>query len=323
MQRNALLKTHALIGSTRHGLACRSALGGFACTAHSHADADAAPLATWARHPATSSSFSTTAAVATATPPPPFPVPVGPTILLMSGGVESAVLVHYYEHHAHADPVYPLFVDYAQAAADRERAAAREATAAAGGALLEVDARSVGEQLRALHAPARPHVPVPHRNLCLLSLAASFAPTVGATTVSLALCADDLAPPPGGGHSSNHPGGGGDKDGGGGPADAAVRRWPQPYSTASPAFLDAARAMLATLSPPLGLVTPLSQLSKAAIVSMGARLPALNLAGTWSCAKGGAAHCGQCVQCKARREAFRVAGVPEAERTYEKAASSS
>jgi 7-cyano-7-deazaguanine synthase len=182
----------------------------------------------------------------------------------------------------------------------------------------------VGDQLRALHAPARPHVPVPHRNLLLLSLAASFAPTVGATTVSLALCKDDLAPPPGGGHHGNHPGGGGSggSEGGGGGegggGNAAPTDQPQPYSTASPAFLDAARAMLATLSPPLGLATPLSQLSKAAIVSLGARLPALSLEATWSCAKGGASHCGVCVQCKARREAFRVAGVLEPDGTYEK-----
>jgi len=236
---------------------------------------------------------------------------MGPTVLLVSGGVESAVLAHYYEHHNHADPIYPLFIDYAQVAAEQERRAARAATAAAGGALMEVDVRALGEQL---HAPARPHVPVPHRNLLLLSVAASFAPTVGASTITLALCKDDLAPPPGGGHHSNHPGRGG--SGGDGSADADAT--PQPYSTASPAFLDAARALLATLSPPLGLATPLSQLSKSAVVSLGARLPVLSLEATWSCAKGGAAHCGVCVQCKARREAFRVGGVVEPEGTYEK-----
>ena len=272
-------------------------------------------------------------------PPQHLPPPGGPTILLMSGGVESAVLVHHYAHWSHADTVYPLFVDYAQAAAPRERLAGRAAAAAAGGlTLLEVDATALGEQLRALHAPARPHVPLPHRNLFLLAVAASYAPTIGATTIALALCKDDLEPLPGGGHRSDHPGGGGKADaptgkavsgGGADPTDAATTApttvgpsitTTVAYSTASKAFLDAARAMLATLSPPLALAAPLQCMSKAAVVGMGSRLPALSLSSTWSCAKAPASgrHCGVCVQCKARRAAFVAAGVEEEEGAYDK-----
>lgn len=249
------------------------------------------------------------------------PPPGGPTILLMSGGVESAVLLHHYAHWSHADQCYPLFVDYAQAAAPRERLAGRAVAATAGGlTLLQVDARALGEQLRALHAPARPHVPLPHRNLFLLSIAASYAPTIGATTIALALCQDDLNPLPGGGHRGNHPGGGGKADAVVSPPCPPGSTTAVAYSTASKAFLESARAMLATLSPPLALAAPLQCMSKQAVVAMGARLPALSLSSTWSCAKAPASgrHCGMCVQCKARRAAFQAAGVEEEEGTYEK-----
>lgn len=259
------------------------------------------------------------------------PPPGGPTILLMSGGVESAVLVYHYAHWMHSDPIYPLFVDYAQAAAPRERLAGRAAAAAAGGlTLMEVDATALGEQLRALHAPARPHVPLPHRNLFLLAVAASYAPTIGASTIALALCKDDLDPLPGGGHRSNHPGGGGKSGEPGAAATAspattlgaaaAAAVAPIAYSTASKAFLESARAMLATLSPGLALAAPLQCMSKADVVAMGARLPALALGATWSCAKSppSGRQCGLCVQCKARRAAFQAAGVEEGPDAYEK-----
>lgn len=40
-------------------------------------------------------------------------------------------------------------------------------------------ALQVGHTFRTLQAPARLHVPLPHRNLTLLSLAASYATQVG------------------------------------------------------------------------------------------------------------------------------------------------
>ncbi len=58
------------------------------------------------------------------------------------------------------------------------------------------------------------------------------------------------------------------------------------------------------------LERPFVAMDKAQIVRLGAELGApLEL--TWSCYKGGNAHCGKCSTCRERREAFRAAGVPD------------
>jgi 7-cyano-7-deazaguanine synthase len=37
----------------------------------------------------------------------------------------------------------------------------------------------------------------------------------------------------------------------------------------------------------------------------------IDFASTWSCYEEGAIHCGQCGTCVERREAFRLAGIPD------------
>lgn len=58
------------------------------------------------------------------------------------------------------------------------------------------------------------------------------------------------------------------------------------------------------------LYTPYIDLPKSAIVADGARY-GTPFAETWSCYRGGAAHCGRCGTCVERREAFHVAGVED------------
>eukprot|EP00897_Mesotaenium_endlicherianum_P002828 jgi/Mesen1/2573/ME000162S01702 len=128
---------------------------------------------------------------------------------------------------------------------------------------------------RAMQAPARQHVPLPHRNLSLLSVAVSFAAQVGAPSLALALNAEDLG-----------------------------------------AFVEAFRALAAALSPPVALVTPLSHMSKAHVASLGASL-GVPWEATYSCMVGRARHCGRCSQCRQRRAAFELAGVPEKDDFYE------
>lgn len=65
----------------------------------------------------------------------------------------------------------------------------------------------------------------------------------------------------------------------------------------------------------LTLVTPFILKTKADIATIGYALNVpFNL--TWSCYEGGSVHCGQCGTCVERKEAFRLAGVPDPT-TYE------
>ena len=60
----------------------------------------------------------------------------------------------------------------------------------------------------------------------------------------------------------------------------------------------------------IALYTPFLRLGKGDIVRAGARL-GVPFAETWSCYKGGAAHCGRCGTCVERREAFHRAGIDD------------
>jgi 7-cyano-7-deazaguanine synthase len=61
---------------------------------------------------------------------------------------------------------------------------------------------------------------------------------------------------------------------------------------------------------PVRLLRPFVGWSKADVVRRGAELKA-PLGETWSCYKGGEAHCGRCGTCCERAEAFALAGVPD------------
>lgn len=58
------------------------------------------------------------------------------------------------------------------------------------------------------------------------------------------------------------------------------------------------------------LDAPYTHLTKADIVRRGAAL-GVDYAKTYSCYRGGATHCGTCGTCTERREAFRLAGLPD------------
>lgn len=85
------------------------------------------------------------------------------------------------------------------------------------------------------------------------------------------------------------------------------------YPDCRPAFVDAFRTMqeraLADLWE-VELYSPFLTTDKAGIVAEGARL-GVPFDLTWSCYKGGEAHCGRCGTCVERREAFHLSGVPD------------
>lgn len=197
-------------------------------------------------------------------------------LILLSGGVESATLLHHAHRH---EPTFPVFLDYGQRAAPWERRAAQAQCDALRLPLKCLDLASLGRDFRAGQSKQF-HVPLPHRNLIALSVALSYATQIGAERLSLALNREDTLA----------------------------------YPSASPAFLASFRALAGTLSG-VEITTPLIELDKAEVVRLGRSL-GVDYARTYSCLLGHAQHCGRCPQCLKRQAAFAEAGVSEPEDLY-------
>jgi len=83
------------------------------------------------------------------------------------------------------------------------------------------------------------------------------------------------------------------------------------YPDCRPAFADAmARAARVCDWQSIELLRPFIGMDKTAIVRLGSNLR-VPFAETWSCYKGEQLHCGKCGTCVERKEAFRLAGVPD------------
>lgn len=118
---------------------------------------------------------------------------------------------------------------------------------------------------------------VPFRNGIMLSVAAGLAETHNLKYVMLA----------------NHGG------------DHAI------YPDCRPEFIDAmSQAIEAGTYSRTQVLAPYTNITKADISARGHQL-GINYAETWSCYKGGEHHCGRCGTCTERREAFRLAGIPD------------
>lgn len=118
---------------------------------------------------------------------------------------------------------------------------------------------------------------VPNRNMIMVSVAAGWAVSLDFDAIALAV------------HSGDH----------------AI------YPDCRPEFIHAMRDVLFIANyKGLALFAPFLYDTKAEIVRMGVdrRAP---LALTWSCYKGGRLHCGLCGTCVERREAFKIAGMPD------------
>lgn len=190
------------------------------------------------------------------------------TVLLLSGGVDSVTLLH---HLRRSGSVIGLFVDYAQRAAEREHEVARFHCNALDVELEFLDLRAVAKRFIEKQV-ARLHVPLPHRNVVVQSLALSYASQVGAKEVATAVIADDV----------------------------------EGYPSSSLSFLTAMRQVAATLDG-MNITTPLIQYSKHQVIELGTQL-GIDYAQTHSCMRDAHRHCGRCTQCLKRRTAFEAAG---------------
>lgn len=200
-------------------------------------------------------------------------------LLLLSGGIESTTLLHGLRHKLDSWALRALFIDYGQRAARPEFEAAAHHARTLEIVLDRLDMAAVGVAFRARQTH-KLHVPLPQRNLVALSLGFSFAETIGASSLYLALNREDTVA----------------------------------YASASVDFVADFKRLARRLAP-ITLETPLIDKSKADIVRVGIDL-GIDYARTYSCLLGYARHCGRCPQCRKRREAFATANQAEPQGFY-------
>jgi 7-cyano-7-deazaguanine synthase len=210
------------------------------------------------------------------------------SVVVFSGGLDSTVLLAQLQ--AAGDELLALTIDYGQR--HRRELAHAEQICRRAGIEWQVANLAPLAPLLAGSSQTSPHVPVPHghyaeesmkltvvpnRNMILIAVAAGWAISRRCDRVAYAA------------HTGDH----------------------TIYPDCRPEFVAAlGGALLLADWNPVALYAPFLSLTKAAIVREGARL-GVDFAATWSCYEGADMHCGLCGTCVERREAFRLAGVPD------------
>lgn len=210
------------------------------------------------------------------------------SVLIYSGGLDSSVLL--YKLAAEGSLAEAVSVNYGQrhsveldmASANCRKLGVPHTVADLGGLAPVFGGNALTDP--GVEVPEGAYAPgnmaltvVPNRNMLLLSIAAARAMAMGADAVAYAA------------HGGDH----------------AL------YPDCTPEFADAlARAIELADERRIRLLRPFVSLSKADIVRLGADL-GVDFSLTWSCYRGGRKHCGVCGTCVERREAFRLAGVPD------------
>jgi 7-cyano-7-deazaguanine synthase len=206
-------------------------------------------------------------------------------VVLLSGGIDSAVTLHWTFRHGHA--ALPVTFDYH----DRPAAELRALDA------LLADARARGFEAAPIQRfplpflrevedmrPAPPHLRgapegyIPARNLVFYAIAASLAESQGAQLIV-------------GGHNGIDP---------------------KKFPDSSPSFFADVNALLPRAAwshrrAPFEVAVPISGKSKADVIRLGLEW-GVPFERTWSCYHDGALHCGACGSCAERRQAFAEVG---------------
>ena len=209
------------------------------------------------------------------------------TVLIYSGGVDSTVLLAHLR--AEGREVRCLSVDYGQRHR-RELEAARAICAHYGVDHRLADLRALAPLFGSNALTGGVTVPeghyeeesmkatvVPNRNMLLISVATAWAVSLRAESIAY------------GAHGGDH----------------AI------YPDCRPEFAEALdRAVRLADWHEVRLERPFVKMDKAGIVRRGRELE-VPFGLTWSCYVGGERHCGRCGTCVERKEAFRLAGVPD------------
>jgi len=207
-------------------------------------------------------------------------------VVLLSGGVDSTTaLAHTLATGCEVKAA--VFVDYGQRHL-REWKSAEDITRLYKVPLLPLNLRAFGSSVASVLTLPDSEAPqprcaehamgasvVPGRNAVMLSAAAGIASSEGAQALVIAVHAGDRTI----------------------------------SADSQPEFIKAMSIAL-DLGYGVGLSAPFVHATKADIVRRADQLGApLDL--TWSCYEGGAVHCGRCVTCVERQQAFHLAGVPD------------
>lgn len=202
--------------------------------------------------------------------------------VLLSGGMDSAIALHWAIASYGRGHIFALSIDYGQRHGPRELSSARRIAHAA---RVEYVERAIvvpwGESL--LTDGASASAVVPGRNVILATLAAVEVARRGGDAVVIGCCADDAAS----------------------------------FPDCRAPFLDAmAGAVSAALDRPVKLVAPLLDATKASMLERAARIPgaleAVDLSWSCYCPRSAGARapiaCGECNACVLRARAFEAAG---------------
>ena len=208
------------------------------------------------------------------------------SVIIYSGGLDSTTLL--YEERARV--ALAVTFDYGSNHAAREIACARHHCALLGVEHLIIDLAFMKRYFNSSLLSGADTIPeghyddenmrstvVPFRNGIMLSVASGLAEDRGLKRVLIA----------------NHGG------------DHAI------YPDCRPGFVAAMdAAMQAGTYAGVQLAAPYTNLTKSEIVQRGVALD-IDYGETYSCYRGGERHCGTCGTCTERREAFRLAGLPD------------
>lgn len=208
------------------------------------------------------------------------------SVIVLSGGMDSVTLLHSEKERI----ALAVTFDYGSNHNAREIECARRQAARLGIEHIVIPLAFMGQYFTSSLLSGADDIPegnyddenmrstvVPFRNGIMLSVACGLAESRGLRHVLIA----------------NHGG------------DHAI------YPDCRPGFVEAmGRAMEEGTYDGVSILAPFTDISKAEIARIGARL-GVEYADTYSCYKGGERHCGRCGTCTERREAFRLAGIPD------------
>ncbi len=216
-------------------------------------------------------------------------------LVLLSGGMDSTVLLHDLISVRARSQVHVIAFDYGQRHRRELACAQAQATLLAVKTFRIIDMGFVGELVAAgttlvgggdaipdfvdldESELSQPPTYVPNRNMLLLSLAAAYAEAQGIRDVFYGAQAHDE----------------------------------YGYWDCTVAFLERINALLAlNRRNAITVYAPFVARKKHELVTLGVEL-GVDFGQTWSCYRGGTEPCGTCPTCVERENAFRVAGVPD------------